>query len=481
MTHRLSKSRILAGLQCPKRLYLQVHHPEWLVENPQAERRVAVGHQVGEIARELYPGGKLIEHADNLSLALAETRQLLAEGEPLLYEATFEYDGVLIRADILSNDDKGCRFIEVKSSTRVKAYHWLDCAVQSWVLEGAGYTVSSASVACINRDFIYPGHREYQGLLITEDITTAVNALKVDLPGQVTELRALLDGSTPAITPGDQCFDPFDCPFIEVCSPVTTEYPVTLFPRGKKVAEDLLAEGIGDIRQIPAGYLDKEQFERIRRVTVSGEYELDSELTETLNGLGWPRYYLDFETITFAVPIWKGTRPYEQLPFQWSCHIEPQAGVLEHAEYLDTTGASPMRSFTESLITQLGDTGPIIVYSSFEATRLRESATRFPDLADALQGVMDRLVDLLPLTRDHYYHPAMKGSFSIKAVLPTVAPELDYKKLNDVHDGSEAQLAYLEMVNAATPANRKAHLQGALLEYCRLDTLAMVKLVHFFT
>ena len=247
------------------------------------------------------------------------------------------------------------------------------------------------------------------------------------------------------------------------------------------MAETLLAEGIEDIRQIPEGYLDKAQLERIRRVTISGEYELDSELTETLNGLAWPRYYLDFETITFAVPIWKGTRPYEQLPFQWSCHIEPQPGVLEHAEYLDTTGVSPMRSFTESLITQLGDTGPIIVYSSFEATRLRELAKRFPDLADALQGIIGRLVDLLPLTRDHYYHPAMKGSFSIKAVLPTVAPELDYKQLNDVHDGTEAQVAYLDMVDTDTPQEQKAQLEQALLEYCKLDTLAMVKLVHFFT
>lgn len=481
MTHRLSKSRILAGLQCPKRLYLQVHHPELLVEDPGAERRFAIGHQVGEIARDLYPGGRLIEHEDNLSLALTETRQLLVAGESLLFEAAFEHDGVLIRTDILINDAKGYQFIEVKSSTEIKAYHWLDCAVQSWVLEGAGYTVSSASVAYINRNFVYPGNREYQGLLITDDVTSSVNALKADLPRQVTELRAVLDGSTPAITPGDQCYDPFDCPFIDVCSPMTTEYPVTLFPRGKKVAEELLAEGIKDIRQIPEGYLHKEQFERIRRVTVSGEYELDSQLSETLHGLDWPRYYLDFETMTFAVPIWKATRPYEQLPFQWSCHTEPQSGVLEHAEYLDTTGISPMRPFTESLIAQLGDTGPIIVYSSFEATRLRELAKRFPDLADALQGVIDRLVDLLPLTRDHYYHPAMKGSFSIKAVLPTVASELDYKNLNDVHDGTEAQVAYLEMVDEDTTEARKAQLQQALLEYCKLDTLAMAKLVHFFT
>jgi len=268
---------------------------------------------------------------------------------------------------------------------------------------------------------------------------------------------------------------------VDVCSPVATEYPVTLLPRGQKIAEALLAEGIEDIRQIPEGYLEKDQLERVRRITVSGVYELDPALGELLNGLGWPRYYLDFETISFAVPIWKDTRPYEQLPFQWSCHVESQPGLLESGAYLDTTGVSPMRTFAESLIAQLGNEGPIFVYSAFEATRLRELAKRFPDLADAILGIVDRLVDLLPLTRQHYYHPAMKGSYSIKAVLPTVAPELDYKQLNDVRDGTEAQVAYLEMVGRTTTVEQQAQLQQALLEYCNLDTLEMVKLVHFFS
>lgn len=193
-----------------------------------------------------------------------------------------------------------------------------------------------------------------------------------------------------------------------------------------------------------------------------------------MNDLDWPRYYLDFETITFAVPIWTATRPYEQLPFQWSCHVERQPGVLEHAEYLDTTGVSPMRSFAESLVRQLGDTGPLFVYSAFGSTRLRELASRYPDLAGAIHDVIDRLVDLLPLTRKHYYHPAMKGSFSIKAVLPTVAPDLNYETLNEVHDGTEAQVAYLEMVDTDASPERQVQLGKALLAYCKLDTLAMV-------
>jgi hypothetical protein len=452
-----------------------------MVETPALGLRLEIGHQVGEVARDLYPGGRLIEHQDNLALALSETQELMAKGEPRLFEATFEYNGVLIRTDILENRQTGCEFTEVKASTSVKEYYYLDCAVQAWVLEGARYPVSTVSVAYVNRDFVYAGHGAYQGLLVPEDVTATVNTLTAGLSDQIAELRAVLADPLPAVTPGDQCHDPFDCPFVDVCSPVTTEYPVTLFPRGEKLARELLAQGIEDVRQIPEGFLEKERFERIRRATVSGEYEVDPALGKLLTGLGWPRYYLDFEAISFAVPIWKDTRPYEQLPFQWSCHVEPQPGVLESSAYLDITGVSPMRAFAESLIAQLEDDGSIFVYSAFEVARLRELAKRFPDLADAIQGVIDRLVDLLPLTRQHYYHPAMKGSYSIKAVLPTVAPELDYKQLNDVHDGTEAQVAYLEMVASTTTAERQAQLQQALLEYCSLDTLAMVKLVHFFS
>lgn len=480
MARRLSKSRIIAGLQCPRRLWLQVNRPELVVLNPGDERRFAIGHEVGEVARDIQPGGQLIEHDDDLGRAISETRQLMATGEALLFEATFEYEGVLIRADILRADETGCDITEIKSSTSVKDYHLLDCAVQAWVLEGAGYPVNSASVGYINNQFVYQGDGGYEGLITCEDVSSAIDELKATLPEQVVELKAVMEGDMPCVAPGAQCHDPFDCPFTGFCSPDTTEYPVTLLPRGKRVAESLLAEGIEDIRDIPEGYLENDRFERVRRATVKGRYELDAALSHMVRTLEWPRFYLDFETITFAVPIWKDTRPYEQLTFQWSCHVEQSPGVLAHGEYLDTTGASPMRAFTESLLAFLGETGPIIVYSSFEATQLKALAMRFPDLEDKLKGVIERLVDLLPPTRAHYYHPAMKGSYSIKAVLPTVAPDLDYSQLDAVHDGTEAQIAYLEMVDVGSPQERKTELKEALLEYCKLDTFAMVRLVDFF-
>jgi hypothetical protein len=196
--------------------------------------------------------------------------------------------------------------------------------------------------------------------------------------------------------------------------------------------------------------------------------------------LSLPRYYLDFETIGPAVPIFAGTRPFEALPFQWSCHIEKGSGAIEHAEFLELDGEPPMRRLAESLLATLGTRGPILVYTPYERRVLNELAARYADLAAGLSALAERIVDLHPIARRHYYHPAMHGSWSIKAVLPTVAPDLSYDTLGAVRDGLAAQAAYFEAIDAKTPAGRREALRRALLDYCRRDTLALVRLVEFF-
>jgi len=198
-----------------------------------------------------------------------------------------------------------------------------------------------------------------------------------------------------------------------------------------------------------------------------------------LKDLGYPRYYLDFETIQFAVPIWAGTRPYEQLPFQWSCSVEREDGSLEHREFLDASGAAPMRACAEAMITALQTDGPVFTYTNFEARILREAAAQFPDLKTALNAILSRLVDLHEVAKAHYYHPAQKGSWSIKAVLPTIAPELSYAGLTEVSDGGGAQLAYLETIAAETSTERRRILTRALQTYCRRDTEGMVEIARF--
>ena len=242
----------------------------------------------------------------------------------------------------------------------------------------------------------------------------------------------------------------------------------------------MTAEGIEDIRDIPEGRLSSTTQEWVRRVTIAGEPELKPDAAD-VGAYDYPRYYLDFETIQFAVPIWEGTRPYEALPFQWSCHIELASGELRHEEYVDTVGNPPMRICAESLLRVVGKEGPVFTYAPYEKRVLNALAAHYPDLAEDLHKLIERLVDLLPIVRRTYYHPDMLGSWSIKNVLPTVAPHLDYGSLGEVQDGNAAGTAYLRIINPETDNAECQRLVCELLAYCKLDTLAMVELVKYLS
>lgn len=478
----LSKSRLLNWRQCPKRLWLEVHMPDLRIVTPEAERRFQVGHQVGAIARDLEENGLLIGFENDLHAALAATQDALARHPGRsLFEPAFQHDGLLVRIDLLL--PRGCAWdiIEVKSSAGVKDYHHADAAVQTWVADRAGIDVEEVCIGHIDSSFVYPGGGDYRGLIAKTPVTDIVDALFDEVPHWVAGARDTLAGSMPDVAVGSQCNEPFECPFRSFCEPEPLEYPVDLLPdrAGKKLARELAADGYADLREVPPDRMITPFLERVHRVTLNGQAELDRAAAAIINALPWPRYYLDFETIGWTVPVWAGTRPFQALPFQWSCHAEASDGEVFHREFLDTTGEPPMRAFAESLLETLGNEGPILVYSAYEKRILNELAAAYPDLAPALQALVARLVDLQPIAKQHYYHPAMKGSWSIKAVLPTVAPDLDYASLEEVRDGTAAQAAYAEMIDSATTRARREQLEHALREYCKLDTLAMVRLAHF--
>lgn len=478
----LSKSKILLHRQCPKRLWLQVYKPELAEEDASAEARFRDGNKVGEVARQLYPGGDFIDTL-NRKEALARTAADLAAGGKTIFEAAFLHNDVFVRADLLVPEELGYRLVEVKSSTSVKDYHLEDITVQTWVMKQAGLKPTRCMVAHIDNSFVYPGGGDYQGLLKEESVDVEIRELIGEVPDWISQAQATLaQTEEPNIEPGDRCSKPFPCDFTNYCSPPETdvEFPVEILPYGKKMAEQLRAEGYRDLREVPVEKLLNPKHIRVHRVTSTGVAELDDEATEAVRNLPSPRYYLDFETIAFAVPIWAGTSPYKQIPFQWSCHIEQADGTLTHEEFLDITGEDPRRGFAENLIKTLGTDGPIIVYNApFEGSRMKELAEALPDLAPQLLAAVDRLFDLLPLARNHYYHPAMKGSWSIKAVLPTIAPELDYSNLTVAHGGM-AQEAYLDLISNELADAHKVELKKGLLAYCEQDTLAMLKLSKAF-
>jgi hypothetical protein len=249
---------------------------------------------------------------------------------------------------------------------------------------------------------------------------------------------------------------------------------------GRKKLGIWVMNGYRDVRDVPAAEINGEKQLRIRRVTVDGTPELLAGARDFVATLPYPRFYLDFETIGPAIPLWAGTRPYQTLPFQWSCHVERAPGVMEYAEFLDLSGEPPMRALAEKMIAALESAGPVLMYTSYERTVIQGLAAMFPDLAAALQAIDARLVDLHPVAAANYYHPDMLGSWSIKAVLPTIAPDMDYSLLEGIQEGTGASRAYLEAIRPDTSAERREEIRRNLLKYCKHDTEAMVRLVRFF-
>jgi hypothetical protein len=481
----LSKTKLLSLTQCRRKLWLETYSPE-LIEEPSAEKNalLATGNVVGELARRLYGGGTghVVSFERGLRAAIDSTRALIAAGgrEPI-FEATFDHDGVSVRVDVLDRSEPDPKLIDVKSSARVKDHHLDDCAIQAWAMTQNGLRIRQVAVATLNPSFVYAGDGRYEGLLVETDVTERVQERLAGVAKLVTDARrTLADLDEPAVAVGVHCAAPHGCEFYAHCAPPAAKYPVLGLGGSKEKLFELLHAGYGDLREVPEAELKSDLQRRIWEQSRREAPYVGPELRGLVRSLPFPRYYLDFETVGPAVPIFAGTRPFEAVPFQWSCHIETKRGAIEHAEFLDLGPEPPMRRLAESLLAALGTTGPILVYTPYERRVLGELATRYADLATRLAGLDQRIVDLHPPTRRHYYHPAMQGSWSIKAVLPTVAPELSYESLGEVRDGLAAQLAYLEAIKPETTPARRDALRRALLHYCRQDTLALVRLVEFF-
>lgn len=480
---RLSKSRILSWLQCPRKLWFEVHQPELAQTDSQQQMAFDAGHDVGVVAQRVWGGDAPFEvpwFNGDLARSLAVTWQRLADapGQPL-FEATLEHAGVLVREDVSLPGTNGWAVIEIKASTSVKPVNTQDCAIQAWVHRGTGLPLSSIAVGHVNNRFEYAGDEDYRGLFLVEDQTVAVEGLLDSVPRWVNEAQQAATGDRPDVQPGAQCTKPWTCPFMSQCWPGDVEYPIQGLGGSRARLGKLLEAGIRDLRDAPPEALSDSQ-RRIWRVTRGGHAEVLPGAGEILRALDYPRYYLDFEAFISAVPRWAGTRPYEPIPFQYSCHVETAPGELHHVEFLDTEDRLPLRPLAERLIIDLGEAGPVLQYTGFEQRILVGLAERLPDLAPALRAIEARLVDLHPIVRDSYYHPDQRGSWSIKSVLPTLYGEDAYQALDGVSEGLAAVRAYRDLIEGRVDAGQALEWRRALLEYCRLDTQAMVDLVRYF-
>ncbi|MET1755536.1 DUF2779 domain-containing protein [Novosphingobium sp. RD2P27] len=476
MAHSLSKSRIAAFEQCSRKLWLMTQRPELAEENAGTRARFASGHVVGDVACRQRPGGVMVEADPDLSAALRQTKQLLADGHNgPIFEATFRFEGVLVRCDILERRvDGSWHMVEVKSSTTAKPEHLTDLATQLWVARGAGLRVGAASIRHLNPAFRLPESGDLSGLFVDSTQMEAIEPLVEERGAVVEAARMVLEGAEPSVVPSSHCSKPYDCSFRTHClaGQPSAEWPVEILPHGG--GRRLARMGYTDLRDVPAELISTPGHQRIHRATVTGTVEHDALGAQAaMANWVYPRIWLDFETVSEAVPQWAGCGPWRQVPFQFSAHIETAHGVIDHVEFLQTDGADPRRACAEALAGLPAQGSVIVWFEKFEKDRLAELAKDFPDLAMALASLRDRVVDLLPVARDHWYHRDQRGSWSLKRVLPTIAPQLDYASL-DVKDGAQAQDAYREAVAPDTSPERREELEEGLRNYCLRDTKAMI-------
>lgn len=479
----------MAGRQCLKRLYLECYHRDLMTPPGAAQQLLfSMGNRLGALACECYPDGVLIEddyrhHAD----ACRSTRRAMAMPRvPAVFEAAFAHDDVAVRVDVLVRDGEGAsgdgdawRLVEVKSGSGLKEEHVWDAAIQLHVLRGCGVPVTRVGVMHLDSAYVYPGGpMDPRGLFTVEDVTPEAEALAGSLVGDLARMRAALAcGEPPAIRPSRHCRRPYECPFSPYCASDAPAFPVWQLPGADRdLLERLADEGIEDIGLIPEDFEGLSLLHcRVRDCVLTGQAYFDHDAAAELSGLEYPVHFLDFESFAPAVPIYPGTRPYQQILFQFSDHILGTDGSVQHTEYLHPPGSDPREPLALALLDALGETGSIAAYSQFERAAIVKLAEHLPHLSERLEALTTRLVDLLPIVRRNVYHSAFRGSFSIKNVLPALVPGLAYDDL-EIAEGTVASFTYQSMVEGLLPPEEAQAMLEALRSYCARDTQAMLEL-----
>lgn len=473
----LTKSKYLIGLKCPKLLWIAVNAKERLPEPDEAAQyRFDQGHLIGQMAKRWFPDGVDIPE-DDFKANIEETGKLLGSGRPL-FEAGIMVDDLYSRADILNPVGDGYDIIEVKSSSKVKDVYIEDVAFQRFVYLKAGLKIRRCFVMNINKEYVRSGEIDPKQLLKLEDVTDLVEAVE-GIGERVQDMfRVIASPECPDVDIGPHCRDPYACDLIPDCWKHVPENSVFDLHGCRKVW-DFFQRGIVSMADVPDDELNAKQLIQ-KQCVMSGRPHVDREaLASFLDALEFPVHYLDFESHNNAVPLYDGIRPYQQVPFQFSLHVQQEDGSLEHHEFLHDSAKDPRPAFLESLRSVIRDSGTILsFYQSFEIGRLRDCAAEFPEYQRWFDDLLPRFADLIVLFRNFHYHsPEQSGSNSIKDVLPALTGQ-SYEDL-DIADGGSAGRAYLSlMLDEDLGDEDKAKIRRDLLKYCERDTEAMVWVVE---
>lgn len=482
--HLLSKSTYMRGHQCPKALWLYKHRSELRPVVSVAQQAIYdTGTEVGLLAQQRFPGGVdcTPENHYDFGPAVAATQRALAGGAAVIYEAAFQYDGVLAALDILVRDGDGWVAIEVKSSTRAKEQYVADAALQYHVISACGLPLKAMQVMVIDTSYVRQGQLDVQRLFKLEDVTELVRGLQAEVAERIVRLKAVVAAEeAPEVAIGPQCESPYTCDFKAHCwAHVPAKGSVLDLTNARGKDWDLYERGIGLMADIPEDEPLRTGQQRQVNGWRKGESLLDRDAVDTwLAALRYPLHHFDFETIMPALPLYNGTRPYQQLPFQYSLHVQATRGAEPtHCEYLGDGHGDPRGALVEQLLRDIGPEGDILAYNApFERTCLKGLARDFPQHAPALLALVERFKDLeSPFKKGWYYVPEMDGRSSIKVVLPALVPDMSYADLA-VQEGMTASRQF-EALLSGTFTGDVDQLRRDLLTYCAMDTLAMVKVL----
>jgi len=483
----ISKSRFQSGLQCEKKIYFDTYQNE-LKSEPSAEQmaRFRMGHTIGLLAQNVFPNGKDANEDINQDwgVAIQRTRDWLASGESTIYEASFSFEGGFAAVDILNRKDGELHLIEVKSSTELKDYYIDDAAYQYFVMQKAGHKPDRVFVMYVNKAYVKRGNPVWQEFFKLEDITDRVKAAQIQIELKhkefITMLRSRIE---PDKSIGSHCSNPYPCTYKAHCFRHLPENHVFKLRSSYGKSEKLYKMGINDLTEIPEDFkLSHTQMLQVRGLKYEESYLDPKNLKKFLETIEEPIYFFYFETIDPMIPILEGSSPAQKIAFQYSCHQTDKKGnIVSHRVFLanpedfsDATGIDPRKKMIEQLKQDIGLTGSVMTYfASFEKGRLEEMAKAFPEDREFLENLIKRIIDLyVPFQSGWYYKPEMKGSASIKSVLPSIAPEFTYSNLAISHGGLASE-TFMKMVDHTYEGDIAAEIQN-LLDYCERDTEGMV-------
>ncbi len=483
-----SKSLYTKGIQCPKALLLKKYNPNVLTPADESAQAIFdTGNIVGDFACQLFPNGKEVPYSKNYDEMIAITKQWLDDGVENIYEATFTFSGILVMVDILTVSNGEVSIYEVKSSTEVKDIYLHDVSIQYYVLKNLGFKIKSANVIHINNEYIRYDELDINQLFKIVDVTNEVISMQSNIPNILKEFETCLEDreNEPNIDIGKHCNSPYACDAKNYCWKVQREIPdysiFNIFNLGSKKQIELYNRGIINIDDVPHDFdMTSIQAQAVENYKSKITYIDIENIKSFLQNLTYPIYHLDFETYQQAIPQYKGLKPFEQIPFQYSLHIEYEDGRLEHKEFLAQDSVDSRYELALRLCEDIPSDVTVLAYNmSFEKSVIKRLANSFPLFEKHLLAINENMQDLMvSFQKKWYVTPSMNGSYSIKYILPALVPEFEkaYKELDGVQNGSQAMNAFARL--AFLEENEKQKLRNSLLAYCKLDTLAMVKILE---